>query len=431
MGSFAQRLIRVTKVSSPLNDTAPPPYPTYTDYPVIEYATLWADAMAGLPVNQRTPMSGPGSNVGQVLGSMDSFAYVRLPDGFEGELIDFSFFGVYALYAPKCMGIWGPSSDPSRAIIRFKEMSSTQASAVPPQTDGDANGDGTSNPLTLMRLGPCNSSTVAAVHCHGWTLAGTDQPDGPNGEPHNYSGLTDYYGTNSTYNCMKIMGVPGDWNSPPGETFQFASYHATGSTYEYMEVDGYNEAGRQVGGGVGNNASNDVTFKNCNFHDAYVSGGPIFSGAGGPNGTMCRDVKSINVRSYNNANHIVPNPGGKNFGGLNHEGVYGSVLHDHPEIFLDNQAVLQNRHVFIGNTQVDCPDFVINEPEWHPELGYPAATNGAFTVGVPVNYAGTTNKQTTYPTVIKNGVTLQPVLRAPGAGWPSGVNPATQYIVIR
>jgi len=73
-----------------------------------------------------------------------------------------------------------------------------------------------------------NSSTVAAVHCYGWTLAGTDQPDGPNGEPHNYSGLVDYFGTNSTYSHMKVLGVPGDWGSPPGETFQFASYRCNG-----------------------------------------------------------------------------------------------------------------------------------------------------------------------------------------------------------
>lgn len=431
MSRFARRLqVAASQSSTQLAGTIP--YPTYTDYPTIPYETLWSQVMAATPAASRTPMTGSGSDVGQVLRAMTTPAYVTLPDGFVGELVDFVDINHYSVYAPKCMGIWGPSADPSRAIIRLRPMSSTQASLVPVQTAGDANGDGVTNPLLLMRLGPGNSTTVAAVHCYGWTLAGTDQPDGPNGQPHNYSGLIDYHGTNSTFQCMKILGIPGDWNSPPGETFAFASYYANGSLYEQLEVDGFNEAGERVGGGAaGTNASGNVTYKDCYFHDSYVSGGPIFSGAGGPNGTMCYAVKSINVKSWHNANHVVPNPGGKTFGGLNHEGVYTSVLHDHPDIKLDNYATLQTPHVFIGNTQVDCPNFVINEPEWHPELGYPAATNGAFVAQVPATYAGVSNKQTTYPTVIKNGVTLQPVIRATGAGWPSGVNPATQYILIR
>lgn len=423
MSRFARRLQAAASASpSPVTGTVP--YPSYTDYPTITYATLWSQVMAATPANQRTPMTGSGSDVGQVLRGMTSAAYVVLPAGFVGELVDFTDINYYSVYAPKCMGIWGPSSDPSQAIIRLRPMSSTQASVVPTQSSKNT------NQLTLMRLGPSGGGVTAAVHCYGWTLAGTDQPNGPNGQPHNYNGIVDYHGANSTYQCMKILGIPGDWNSPPGETFALNSYNTNGSIYEEVEVDGYNEAGSQVGGGVGMNGAVNIQIINCYFHDSYVSG-TTFSGAGGAAGTVSQNISTVNHKTWHEANHVVPNTGGKDFPGINHEGVSGYVHHDHPDIKLDNFATLQSPHVFVGNLQDNVSDFVINEPNWHPELGYPGATNGAFVVSVPQTYAGSPNSQTTYPTVIKNGITLQPVIRPAGQGWPSGVDPTTQYILER
>jgi hypothetical protein len=412
---------------------SPVPYPTAAggDFATGKMATYPIKTWESIDPNFRTRTGLP--NVGSILQAVSSRCYVELPEGFEGELVD---FGVgngtnYSCFAPNIMGIWGKG--PDSAIIRMKTMSSTKASTVPPQTDGDANGDGTSNPLSLMRLGPMNSSVSAAVHNYGWTLAGTDQPDGPNGEPHNYSGYTDYMGDGSTTTFMRFLGIPGDWNSPPGETFQLAALRTKvgGSLFRFVEVDGFNEAGRRVGGGVGQNGSMNVTYEDCNIHDSYVSAGPIYSGAGGPNGTMCTNAIVRRCKIWHNANHVYPNPGGKAFPALNFEGIQGSVYIDQPDIILDLPQQIQSPHVHIGNTQVDVPDFTINEPEWHTEAGYPTSTNGAFMVRMPKTYAGVANKQVTPPTIIKNGVTLKPVYRAPGAGWPSGVNPATQFIIIQ
>jgi hypothetical protein len=387
-------------------------------------------------------MTGAGSNVGKVFASMTSRAYVRLPPpvgGVEwfGEIVDFAQAGVYGVYAPNCMGIWcHPSDIPTwddstrtlsgGPIIRMRTMSSTKAASVPVN---QGVGDGQTNQLALMRLGPSGGGGGYSTHCYGWTLAGTDQPTGPNGQPHSYNGLVDYFSASATFRLMKIMGVQGDWNSPPGETFQFSTYRTSNPTYEFLEINGFNEAGRQVGGGVGGNGASNVTYRHCNFHDSYVSGGPIFSGAGGPSGAMCSNVSVYDCWSHHNANHVIPNPGGKNFPALNHEGVFGSTLHDHPDLMMDNMATYQAPYVFIGNTQVNQTNFVINEPNWHPELGTVPGTNSAFWIQIPAVYAGVTNTQTTIPTVIKNGVTLTPVIRAPGAGWPAGVNPSTQFIV--
>jgi len=79
----------------------------------------------------------------------------------------------------------------------------------------------------------------------------------------------------------------------------------------------------------------------------------------------------------------------------------------------------------------DCPSVIFEEPERHLKYGYPSPTNGAFIVGLPITYASQPNRQMTFPTVIKNGVTLQPILRLLGQGRPSSVNSATQHIIVR
>jgi len=72
MSRFARRLQRSklytnTIVVPPGSPTDPLAYPTYTNYAVVDYDDLWAEVMATKSVSERTPMSGPGSNVGHVL----------------------------------------------------------------------------------------------------------------------------------------------------------------------------------------------------------------------------------------------------------------------------------------------------------------------------------------------------------------------------
>lgn len=433
---------------------APLPFPTYTDYPLRQWADLDSQySVRNLNSWDELP------DVSAVLRSMTSRAYVELPEGFRGKIVDFNSGGTsYGVYAPNCMGMWGRG--PEKAVIRIEPMSSTKAGNIPQQTGGSTqlgNGvDGASNPYTLIRLGPMNSGTDAAVHNYGFALCGTDQPPQLSGEPHNYSGMLAYMGTGSTDEWLTICGVPGDWNSPPGETFQYAMYkNKTQSFSRFMEIDGRNETGvadgsapprdftgtggRQVGAAVGNNGSINPTYEDLYCHDAYI-GGPTISGAGGPDGTICQGATFVRLRAHRNANHgphAGQNSGGKTFGGFNIEGTLGTVLLDQPDFIMSNQQTYQKEHISIANMLGDLSNLTINEPRWESPLfgsqsGWVNATNGAFIFKIPDNYpfAGDTNSQVSPPTVIVNGVQLQVAHRYKGQGWPSGVNPATHMIYV-
>lgn len=439
---------------------APAPFPTYTDYPLVEWTTL-DPSYASRNLNNWAELP----EMSTILNKLTFRAYVHLPEGFRGKITDFKSQGTpYGCYAPNCMGLWGHG--PEKAVIRMAPMSSTVAALVPLQGAGNANGDGTSNPYTMMRLGPMNSSVSAAVHNYGFAMFGTHQPDqlanpdkaGTTQHPHNYSGYQDYMGSGSTTVWCVFGGVQGDWQSPPGETFVAAMLRSKTQCFmDYCEFTGFTEGdvahganptdylgtsfleSERVSGGVGCNAAVNPTFRWCNFHDFFVSGGPIVSGAGGPAGALCIGGTMVQNKSWYNANHFPTSTPGKQFGGLNNEGCIGpqQLLYDQPDIRLGPyQNTLQNYHVFLGNWLQDHPDIVINKPIIQG-IGSPAGTfitsnNGALYVGMPVTYSGQPNKQVTPPTVIGvNGNVLIARERAAGAGMPSNVNPATEYVLAR
>lgn len=435
---------------------APLPYPTYTDYPVVKWEVLDPQ------YSQRNLNSWAELPNMNILKKLTSRAYVELPEGFRGKVVGFTDVNYYGVYAPNCMGMWGKG--PEKAIIRLEPYSSTIANLITPQpVTGAANGDAEGGPAdnaTIFRLGPTGSAVNAAVHNYGWTLMGTNQPDQAAGakpgtfqHPHNYSGIVQYMGTGSTDHWMVIGGCQGDWNSPPGEKFQYAMYRTKTQSYaRYVEITGFNEGaiangaaptdyqgatGERVGGGIGNNGGYMTTYENCNFHDAFVSGLAI-SGAGGPNGTLSNGFISKDVKLWNNANNQYPNPGGRTFGGLNHEGTVGVIRHERPDFKMGRyQNNYHNPHIFFGNWVGNQTSIDIIEPIWEgPQFGSPAgtwvnATNGCLIISQPTTYAGSPNTSTMMPRVVKDGVVLQPLIRPSGQGWPSGGNPRTHYMLVR
>ena len=418
-----------------------PAYPTYADYPTVNYATLWAAApssevMSDGSTQTKGPLSGPGSNVGIVLRSMSSRAYVILPPktggvSWSGEIVGNNDINGYGVFASNCMGIWCDPGDVPTVTFDVSGHINISGGPIIRQKAGSCIGsqsttgtNGGNSLQSAMRLGPYGGSETGAVHMYGWTLAGTDQDIDPStGLLRATSGIVDYYSTGSTWQIFKARGFLATWNAPPGETFQINSFRTHSCTYEFIEVDGFNEAGVRRGGGFGFFATNDIVYKDCYFHDSNASGW-----TGGASGNVATGTPSVNmtatrVFTWNNANH---NSGsGQGFSLFNSEGVIGTALFDHCD-FLPTwpQANGTTYRNLIGfYSLIDDCQVTLLEPNWH--IGeYGSNIEGAFGFDMPVSYAGGTNKQVSIPTFIKNGVSLQAVPYSNSTTY----DPATQFV---
>jgi hypothetical protein len=397
------------------------PLATFSDLPMIDYA----DVFQANGDNTAQPIFNRAAARAASLGlSTGSLHYLQLPSGLLMESVDFTQAGVYSIYAPNCCGILGPGKDQAVIQIRPNSTSSATLAKVPAQSTKQT------NPLYLMRLGPNNSTSGRAVHLQGFTLRGTDQLIDPNtGLPMAYGGYNNYWGRNATHEDIIFRAAgPGTWNSPPGETTNYAGYNDLGTHWRNVESNGMNTAGVRVGGGTGGGGSRSWLIEDSYIHDSRVSG-CAFGTAGAPaTGNDCESITTINLKVASNANHT--SGGGQQFQGLNHEGFEVYAHHTNLDIWIDNQATFQKEHIGLRNGQVDCPDVRIIEPTWHGDIGgSPPYANGCLVIAVPNAYAGSAdgvNKQKTLPLVVKNGVTLQPVDRT-----ATVKDPTKHYILIR
>ena len=421
-----------------------PVYPAYTNYPTVNYADLWAAApstitMADGTVLPKGPLAGPGSNVNIVLKSLSYRAYVVLPAksggvSWEGEIIGNHDVNQMGVYVPNVMGIWcHPSDVPT---VTFGSAGQIQISGGPTirQKEGSCTGSqsttGTNggNALpTMLRIGPYGGAETGAVHVYGVSFEGTDQDIDPStGILRATSGPIDYYSTNSTWDIVKYYGFVATWNAPPGETFQMNSFRCNGCTYRFIETDGFNREGVRRGGGFGFFATDDITFEDCYFHDALNGGWTGGASGNVETGTASVNMTARRVYSWNNANYEQGSAHG--FSCFNSEGVIGTALFDHCNFKYTwpktggTTATTYNAHIGFYSL-IDDAQVTLIEPEWNPGT-YGSAINNAFGFDMPAAYAWGVNKQVTIPTVIKNGVTLQPVRRVGGATY----NPATQFM---
>jgi hypothetical protein len=391
--------------------------------PIVAPPSLYP-ALPDLPTYNLVDLYQSGDKFMDVVKRMPSRRHLVLPDGYESELVGFSEGNsTIAAYHPNLRGIYGPGKD--KAQLTLRPMSSSEASraTITSQASG-----GTTQ-LTLMRIGLMQGTAADRQSVlYGFTLNGTDQAVMAESEnqPHRYQGINIYGGINSVMRNVKVTGVPGHWNSPPGETFQIQGYKDRGTKLYDVEVDGFNVAGRRVGSSpFGGNNTIDSEIVDLYGHDGYVSGLTwSFAGSHTNIDSASSNVITRRAKMHWNANHTLA--GGKRFTGINHENVMGFVRHYNPEFHIANMTEWNVGHVAINNYLNDNPDIQIIEPVWFES---PPRNNGCFTITIQKSYAGGPQAQTSVPRVIKNGVELIPyhIYAPPGSMLP--VDPAKHFVV--
>jgi hypothetical protein len=403
--------------------TAPvvvPPDPTGPTYP----------ALPDLPTYNFVDLYQPGDSFMDTVRRMPSRRHLVLPDGFDGQLEGFGEGGgTISAFHQNLRGIIGPGKDKARLTLRPLSSTATQRAQITPQSSG-----GTTQ-LTLLRLGSMQGTAAERQSlCVGFTLNGTDQQVMAESEsqPHRYQGINMYGGINSIVQDMRVTGVPGHWNAPPGETFQIQGYKDRGTILRDVEVDGFNIAGRRVGSSpFGGNNTIDSLLEDVYGHDGYISGFTwSFSGSFTAASSASSNVTTRRLRAKYNANHQLA--GGKRFTGINHENVLGFVRHYDSEFWIKNMTEWNVGHMAFNNYLSDNADIQIIEPVWHES---PPRNAGCFTVTIQKTYAFNADKspgvqrQVTPPRVVKNGIELRPyhVTEPPKANLP--LDPTRDYVV--
>jgi hypothetical protein len=241
-------------------------------------------------------------------------------------------------------GIDGAGVD--RTIVQMRAGTSSKAGSVP-------HTDWKTNPLYLLRFG---GSPVLK----DFTLRATAQG-------HLYNGMKLRGTTDARVTNVRVEGVPGNDDIPPGETFGINDANTHGSVYDHVEVDG-NHIGSS---GFATNSSTDVTVRNSDFTDSAYGNGATF--------WQTRNVSISNTRSVNN----------KDFA-FNFERVSGTVR--------ITDAVMT------GNKQGDLR-FASDQGSAKVTIVDPKFSGSKLRIKVNSRYLGTTNKQRVSDIhVIINGV---------------------------
>lgn len=381
--------------------------------------------MPSVPTVNWVDLYRAGDTFAQTVKRLTTYKAIILPDGFDGEIVDFKDVNAMGLYAQWCLGFIG--SSPAQCRITMRPMSATQHGT---QTLRQAQGID-DNQTTNPRPYPTVNS--------GWSLRGTPQMNefqqqSGRTQPMLYPGIINYIGRSSWWGNMDVSGFPGDWYYPPGETFQINDYKTVDAYYEGLRVDGriasgLTGAGQRVGGSpFGSNGSKNVTIVNSWMGFSRASS-LTFSYAGSEEtGQNTNGVTVRNTTIERNANG--DDMAGHRFTGINFEGVRGPVLLDRVKIIMDNPTKWWDQtHMSIASAMIDNPGFRIIDPEWNALHPW---TNGVFTVEVPGGYSSG-NKQTSAPYVEKAGRQLQPVWVTHPASSTEvlKVDPFTQYLCVK
>ncbi len=121
-----------------------------------------------------------------------------------------------------------------RTFIRMNPRTSTKAGMVPTAAFS-------TNQLSLMMV--TGSPTIS-----NFTLAADDQG-------HLYNGLRVSQTTGAKVSNVTVVAIPGNSNSPPGETFAINDYRSSGNVYSNIVIDG----GNNSAAGFGVNGSSNLT----------------------------------------------------------------------------------------------------------------------------------------------------------------------------
>ena len=188
---------------------------------------------------------------------------------------------------------------------------------------------------------------------------------------------------------------------PPGETMGISILRSDRVTLSDCEVDGRDDAYNLVGASpIGWNFCRDAKMYRCYCHDGKAGMLTFYE---------TTNIYTEDYSTYRTASGAYPLGGH----GINHEQSNGVIRHIRPNI---NVRGVYSRaadassnggmHMSMYNVYADMPDVRVEEPTWDPGPG----STGMFAVGIYDNYThnGQTQKVRTGPTIIKNGIQLQP-----------------------
>lgn len=384
----------------------------------------WSNQLPPLPDFQSvnyTDLYQSGDSFQQTISRLTADRVIVLPNGFDEVINGFGQINYYGVFHPNLLGLVGPARNQSRLLLAPLSSTQAQRNAIPSQAAGG------SNPLTVMRIGMGRGRNILAQ----LTIEGTDQaPLAINDDmPHNYSGFNCFQWTDGLVQDVLLKGASaGNYHYPPGETFAMNDYKGLRTTFRALEVDGVTTAGRRGGGSpLGANNSIDILLEDCFLHDALVSGLTFsYTGSYTNAAAATRGVTTRRCKIKDNANWS--NVTGRRFGALNHENVYGPILHEYLDIHMANLYNWNSGHLAFAHWFEDVPDIQIIEPSWSEQSA--PRNNGMFTIAIPTNFNGSPNRQTTVPKVVKNGIELIPVHIY---GQPSSVlpqSPTTHFVVV-
>lgn len=314
----------------------------------------------------------------------------------------------YTIYAPKVLGTVGAGRGASGTRIRLVPNSWLNKTTFPVAA-GEA-----------YRFGPNGGTSGKQIVVADLDFIGADQAAADGVTPMNRDGFVTYWGRGAIMRNVGFFGMGrGSGNSPKtGETFTVKDQRAVDSLYEDVEIDQRDPVtGKMIGASpIGANGSTNITLRRVYAHDSLYSG-PTFSIAGNRD-SPTRKVTIEDCRFENNANHKDQGSGSR-FAGINFEYVEEAIRISGTRIILDQASLWDSNHVSIGDTKQDNPDVVIKDMDWGG-LG-PAKHNGCFTVMA-------WGKQTTAPTVVMGGKTLEPFISSGNPASMLPVDPTKHYV---
>jgi hypothetical protein len=324
---------------------------------------------------QWSAIAKPGENINTVLAKPALVGKIlKLPAGvFEVS----NFQTTAAIHVPAGVkGIVGSGYD---TIIRIKANTSTYAKSVPAQSTGQT------NPLNVLKM---NDGLAPQVLSHFW-LQGTEQG-------HLYNGISvGKSKPGSSVSNVLITGIPGNSNTPPGETFGLNWWRGSDSITRDVEVDGYRWTGNtystrvkgpSVGSsGFGYNSHDRAKLYNVYVHD-HTYGMPTF--------WQSNDAQTWNLRSIRNRI------------GINHERSFG-IVHNQPVMY----GSITHRHINFMSDKGDGTLTIIgatNDAWINTTRSGPVSKGANLLILSPAGYRGKSSIQTKPKVVGDDGKTPIP-----------------------
>jgi len=365
------------------------------------------DALPALPEIAWSSLNPqPGESLDTVLNRMTSNARVVLPAG-TYTVVGAGHSG-YGVYAPKCLGLRGAGID--KTYIVWAKNSIVNKVTFPASAG------------TFMRLGPQGGSTGRGqTTLSDMTIQGNPQFAADGVTPMNTSGIINYYGQNSVFQNLKLLGLTyGSGNSPAtGETFAINNFHDIGTVIRNVEVDGRDASGTRVmGSPFGCNNSVNIQIYDSNFHDTGWSGVTFSFTSTASTANATNGIELHGVSARQNANHFITKSGAR-FTCFNHEQVLGTIRYYDPVMEFDHPELWDSSHMSFWNDLIDNQDIEIHNPVW---VNSTPKNSGMFTINI-------SGKQATVPKVFNAaGVQMTPIMQH---GQPSAAlvgDPDTQFV---